>query len=216
LRIEIELAERFEIAIEELQTEGGRGLDGIDVEDAAAPCELLAGVNLGNFLEAGGQEKNLQFLRVLEGANFKAKEGLGESPGGRRGVGEGIGGCDCNAGGAVRGTKMLEGGETLGVSFRVGKFDFEVFEGRVGEGDGGAFPSAEFLGEAFAMPSRAPEDPESTGGVSGRFRPTNESAEEGVGRGFDRSQNEGKIGGRSRHEGLQSTVVPGELQGIRR
>ena len=91
LRIEIEFTERLQVAVEKLEPERRGGLHRKDIEDAAAPCKLLAGVDLGNLLEAGCEKRLFEGFGIVHAAHLETHEGLGEFHGCRGGVGKGVG-----------------------------------------------------------------------------------------------------------------------------
>lgn len=151
LGIDVELADGFELGIEEFEAEGAWGLVGEDIDDAAADGELAAGGDGGVALVAEGDEVCREGVRVEVFAGFQVGAVVEEGLGGGGVLREGIGAAEDDEG--FGSGKGFEDGEPGGGGF--GVLDFVEFisgvERGVREGEGGESPDLQFVCEALAL-----------------------------------------------------------------
>ena len=164
-------------------------MSGEDVEDAAAPSELMAPVDLGDFFETGLPQGRFELRGIVLGSNLEAKIGGSEVGGRRSGMGERIGGSENGARCPIHPREALEGREAFGIALGVGEFDLEILRRRVGESDCFHLPAGQLSDQTFAMSGGTTENPEARGCPG----PRQEGDKERVGGGVDRAQDQGRI-----------------------
>ena len=117
LRIEVELADGFDLVAEEFQPHRLHVLEGVDIQDAAADGVLPALRNLAHVLVSGGlQLCEEAFAIQLPAAEDGQLQRLQRGPGGRRLAQAGLGG-DHDP--ALFPAQLLQHGEPLGRAFGV-------------------------------------------------------------------------------------------------
>ncbi len=118
LRIEIELADGFEIGVEKLQPQGFRRLPGKEIEDAAADGKLSTPRDGGNpFVAVLGQGFR-QLRRIEAGARFQGRPARPQGVG--RGGFSGKGVTAANDDAAFRAGEDFQYREPFGGGFRIG------------------------------------------------------------------------------------------------